>query len=142
MAMEKRMVIKEADLECGPVEYNGAMKPAPDVESGPRYVGVSADMASFFWHTLSSKFPTFSPNLFPDLNLTDVETSYKPFKACLPMQISLREGRFWFEPEISAKTNGVPGMGVYEVGISCCGRTSTQRRKPTGETAAVPPIAF
>jgi hypothetical protein len=83
----------------------------------------------FFWHTIGNKFLTFLSNLSTNLNLTDMETCYKLFKTNMVQPLRLRENRFGFEPEVTAKIARIPGVRIYEVGISYYGRTYAEGKK-------------
>jgi hypothetical protein len=83
----------------------------------------------FFWHSLGNQFLTFLSNMFTNLNLTDMETCYKVFKASTIKQLNLTEKRFGFEPEVTAKISRVPKIRIYEVGISYYGRTYEEGKK-------------
>src|ERR1700722_6675469 len=83
----------------------------------------------FFWHSLGNKFITFCSNMFTNLNLTDIETCYKLFKADIIKKIVLKENRFGFEPEVTAKIARIRRIRIYEVGISYYGRTYKEGKK-------------
>ena len=83
----------------------------------------------FFWHTIGNKFLTFLSNIFTDLNLTDMETCYKMFKSEHIKSLNLKERRFGFEPEVTAKISRIPKVRIYEVGISYYGRTYEEGKK-------------
>ena len=83
----------------------------------------------FFWHTIGNNFLTFLSNIFTDLNLTDMETCYKMFDAKILKNIDLKENRFGFEPEVTAKISRVNKIRIYEVGISYYGRTYEEGKK-------------
>ena len=83
----------------------------------------------FFWHTIGNNFLTFLSNIFTDLNLTDMETCYKMFDAKIIKNIDLKENRFGFEPEVTAKISRVNKIRIYEVGISYYGRTYEEGKK-------------
>ena len=100
-----------------------------DVVYGSRFIGGNPHRILFFWHTLGNKFLTFLSNMFTNLNLTDMETCYKLFKTSIIQQIQLKENRFGFEPEVTAKIAKVPGIRIYEVGISYYGRTYAEGKK-------------
>jgi hypothetical protein len=83
----------------------------------------------FFWHTIGNRFLTFLSNLFSNLNVTDMETGYKMFRTSIIQRIYLHEKRFGFEPEVTAKIAQIPGIRIYEVGISYYGRTFAEGKK-------------
>jgi hypothetical protein len=83
----------------------------------------------FFWHTIGNKFLTLLSNIFTNLNLTDMETCYKLFRAGMLKQISFKENRFGFEPEVTTKISRIPKVRIYEVGISYYGRTYEEGKK-------------
>jgi hypothetical protein len=115
------------------MEYNILLKPIldgfADVVFGSRFMGGKPHRILFFWHTIGNKFLTFLSNMFTNLNLTDMETCYKLFNAQMLKSLSLREARFGFEPEVTAKISRVPKVRIYEVGISYYGRTYEEGKK-------------
>lgn len=127
------LIIQDADMEYDPHEYNLLLEPIEngfaDVVYGTRFFGGKPHRILFFWHTIGNKFLTFLSNALTNVNLSDMETCYKMFKLPILKSLKLKEKRFGFEPEVTAKVSRVKDIRMYEVGISYYGRTYEEGKK-------------
>ena len=128
------LIIQDADLEYDPRDYATLLAPLfeekADVVYGSRFAGSAPHRVHFFWHMLGNRVLTFLSNMLTDLNLTDMETGYKAFTRDVANRLTIKENRFGFEPEFTARVSRM-GVRIYEVGISYSGRTYREGKKIT-----------
>ena len=126
------ILVQDADLEYSPSDFPALLQPifsgSADVVFGSRFLGGRPHRVLYFWHMVGNRFLTLLSNMFTNLNLTDLESCYKAFRAPLLKNLDLREKGFGFEPEITAKL-AKTRCRIYEVGISYSGRTYEEGKK-------------
>jgi glycosyltransferase involved in cell wall biosynthesis len=126
------ILVQDADLEYNPDDYPTLLEPSlsgkADAVFGSRFMGGRPHRVLYFWHMVGNRFLTLLSNMFTNLNLTDLETCYKAFRADVIKNLDLCENRFGFEPEVTAKLAKAK-CRIYEVGISYNGRTYSEGKK-------------
>lgn len=134
-SMGEIVIIQDADLEYDTSDYPALLEPfvrfGADAVYGSRFISPRPHRVLYFWHAIGNRIITLFSNLCTNLNLTDMETGYKAFRGDLIRRLApaLESPRFGFEPEITARLAKIPGINMYEVGISYRGRTYADGKK-------------
>ncbi|MCG6166598.1 glycosyltransferase family 2 protein [Leptospira sp. FAT2] len=127
------VIVQDADLEYDPFEIPSVIDPIykgkADVVFGSRFLGGGPHRVVYYWHRIGNMVLTTLSNMFTNINLTDMETCYKAFRREIIQSIEIKENRFGFEPEITAKVAKIPDVRIFEVGISYYGRTYAEGKK-------------